>query len=281
MILFQVESFDPSAPEGDSGPAKSQYLTKKDAYVILVSLVVLGICLIPVYKKLMDGRNDHLCKENLASIAKAMSLYTVQNDESLPPGFTTNMNGSPYLANGKPITWVTLLEPFMNPRSSFKCPTADESENVKTAGTSAGKVLESSYGMYLPYAGYPMNLISNPNDVILCTETSNLGAMESYDPKPYHDPSGAVSPVDGFVIGWDDGNDHFEAGKFVTRLAIRKTKNAEFDSQTAETRHSGGLYAITPGGNLKRIKSSDARITMLGTNPQGLWAVPVQFRSRR
>lgn len=279
-FLFTTEAFDAQEPEESSG-GKNQYLTRKDFVLVLVGFVLILLCLIPLYITLKDQRDQHLCRQNFKAIFSAMSQYMASNDDSLPPAYVSNVDGTPYLQKNHVITWATLIEDYMGARTSFDCPAARDEEKVATVSMKSGaREMTTSYGMFLPYSAYPRNLIANLTDVALVSETTNGGARDSYDPFPFKSEGGKAAPYDGFGICFDDSNKGYKAGQLATRLAFYGTSKGVFDDAATQSRHRNGIFMLTMEGNVKTVTPSAAKVMKLGSDPQGLWTVPVQIRRR-
>ena len=278
MILFQTESYDPNTPEGAEPTAGSQYLSRKDVKWIALILIILGLFMIPIYHIMLDGRNEHLCRQNMSQISKALGVYAEEHDGRYPPLFVTGSNGAPMQDDkGRSYTWVSLLKDGMNTRSSFDCPASEDSEKSASQHPSdSTQTIYSSYGMYAPYSAFAIAEIANPEQVIIVSETSNHGAKDTYDPLPYKTSKGEEVPNDGFVIGFDDSNtDITRESKRVTRLAFAGTKSGQFKAD-GQGRHSKGVWGLTASGEALMISPPSATLDLLTPGrPQGRWAVPL------
>lgn len=277
MILLQTESYDPNTPEGAEPSAGSQYLSRKDVKWILLILVVLGIFMVPIYKVMLDGRNEHICRQNLSQVSKALGVYAEEHDGRYPPLFVTGSNGSPSLDDqGRAFSWISLLKDGMNTRSSFECPASDPSERTLNQPPSASdSTIASSYGMYAPYSAFSVAEIANPEQVVIIAETSNFGAKGSFDPLPYKTAEGKDVAADGFVIGFQDSNtDITRSSTKVTRLAFSDVPSGDFKTH-GTSRHSKGIWGLTASGEGVMLSPDSANIDLLTPGrPQGRWAVP-------
>ena len=278
MILFQTETYDPNTPDGAEPSAGSQYLSRKDAKWVALILVILGLFAIPIYHVMLDGRNEHICRQNMSQVSKALGVYAEEHDGRYPPLFVTGSNGSPaHDEKGRSYTWVSLLKDGMNTRSSFDCPAADDSEKAHSQHPSDSSLtIDSSYGMYSPYSAFAIAEIANPEQVIIVSETANHGANNTYNPLPYKTADGTEVPNDGFVIGFNDSNtDITRQASHVTRLAFGDTAKGDFTLQKAG-RHSKGVWALTASGEAMMISPPTAALDLLiPGRPQGRWAVPL------
>jgi hypothetical protein len=186
----------------------------------------------------------------------------------------TGPNDTPGLGStGRPYTWASDVSEMMSPRASFKCPTATDAEVTWIEGRE--RSIPLTYGMYAPYGGYLRNIVPNPDQTVLIAETTNFGALQTYDPVPFKTLEGDVVPFDGFVIGWDHSNrEPSEHSKMVTRLAFPNTKDGAF-TKDGPARHDGGIHALSASGAmLPLLKPSSARIAIRKGLPGGLWEAP-------
>ena len=272
--------YDPNAPEGESS-AGNQYLSWKDIRILIIVVVLLIICLLPIYNMGVKNSEKARCTQNMKAIYEAMGLYTKDHDDGLPPLYRANDQFVPSLGpdTGRAYTWASDIQGYMGPRANFVCPSAKPEEVVQVEDPKSDKqTVPMSYGMYAPYGGMKLYNIESPEQTILIAETSNEGAQTSYDPVRFTDGDKRIP--DGFVIGWDDSN--FEGSsesKFVTRLAFRNTSNGSFTDQ-AESRHDAGLHALTASGQRIILKPKDAIIKQRDKLPGGMWAVPPARRSK-
>lgn len=264
-----ADAYDPSESEGRSRPS---HLTRKDFRVILVAVIILVVLMTPIYGMLKSQRDKHLCKQNFGQIYKSMVAYAIDNNDRFPPLFVEN-NGEPAFPNGdgRPYTWMSLIQGGLNRRASFQCPSAAEDEHVwNLPNNSDHQAFASDIGMYKPWAGWNMTMISDPDRSVLVTETSNAGSNDTFDPHPYS------HRVDGMAITWDTGNGSpTNLSEFVTRLAFKGTKEKRF-VRSGETRHSEGNHAISVGGSLIHLKPDAARIQRISatdTEIVGHWAI--------
>jgi hypothetical protein len=133
-------------PEFDER-SRSAYLSRKDVRVLAVVAIVLVLLMMPVYCVLKDQRDEHVCKQNLGHIFKAMGAYIEANDGRFPPAFVVGEKGEPQLFDGAPYTWMSLAHPGLSARASFLCPAAGESETILNLHPEADKPhFRSAYG---------------------------------------------------------------------------------------------------------------------------------------
>ena len=80
------------------------------------------------------------------------------------------------------------------------------------------------------------------------------------------------SPVDGFIIGWDDSNFAFKfETTAVTRLAFKNVDDGKFSSNDADSRHKGHINALLVGGGLHHLVPRDSFTEKTGNRLTGFW----------
>lgn len=270
-MSFGPGAYDPDAIE--SSPGKSGYMTRKDLKVIGIGLVVLALIMTPVYCGMKKQAELHLCTTNFGAISKAINQYAASWDERFPPVYATSEGELPLVdKKGRPSTWATLITPYMSPRSSFKCPSASDDEVVIAQHWSEGSIdVPMTYGMYAPFAGFSMANVYQPGQTALISETSNQGAMQTYDPMPFKDMSGKALP-DGFLIAWDNSNSAFNRStQHVTRLAYLETSNGVF-KKLGPSRHEKGINVLFCDGHVELLGPEAASVRHLGQDLTGLWS---------
>jgi hypothetical protein len=258
-------AYDPTAPE--DGPARSQYVSKKDVRVVAVAIAVLLACGWPIFKMLERRAQSSVCLSNMGAISNAISQYAVLHDDRFPPIMRTGPNNQPDLGDsGHPYCWASDVVALMSPRSSFRCPAADSKELCWVEGEK--QLIPLTYGMYYPYGAYLRTIIPNPDQTALIAETSNEGSNQTFDPLAY--PGG----WDGFVVGWNTSNDMPGATtNIATRLAFPDTATGVFH-KTGAARHDKGIHVLNCDGALINVLPTGARISMSRGLPSGLWQSP-------
>ncbi|MEQ1934422.1 MAG: hypothetical protein ABL962_11185, partial [Fimbriimonadaceae bacterium] len=176
---LKKDQYDPNAIEETP---RSSLVTRKDFIRGTVIMLILAALVIPVYRKMMDDRDKHLCKRNLGDISKAMLLYASANSDRFPPIYAMDRNGEVIRSKSGSFTWISNLSPYATePIKVFKCPACANDENTLNEGD-GGKSIESSYGMFAALSARPLSDVANQAAAVMLSETSNLGAQESYDP---------------------------------------------------------------------------------------------------
>ncbi len=258
------DRYDPQAVE--DSPAKSEYMTRKDAKWIALILGLGALAAYPIYLYANEQKNKAVCSSNMKAIYDAVAGYAADNDDHYPAIFQADGEGAPQVqASGAPETWATAVGGNVKSLDVFRCPGAEKGEAARSASPGAG-TMPITYGLYRDHALRAVNTVTSPDETILLAETSDLAALGTYDPKPYPRESG-----DAYVIGWDDSNERpSKATRSVTRLAFRNAGDGAFGAK-AEPRHSAGIHAITVSGNRILLKPSDSFVQWSIRNLVGRW----------
>lgn len=268
--MLTAQAYEPDEPEG---PSRSAYMSKNDLKWILIILAVLAVIFIPVYQQMKRQANQARCAQNVNAMFTAVTLYMESNDQRFPPIFDQLPNGSPSLHNGKPFTWASLVQPLMTARANMRCPSATPDEVAHVVHSEKpGESIELTYGMYLPLSGAYSAVLENPADTVLLAETSNHGARNTFNPKPFLDLEGRTIPVDGFAIGFDNSN--FEPDgvtRSVTRLAFYNTSEGDFRSEEVIARHNEFIHVLYANGTLGSLSPNEAYVRHLRPYLTGIW----------
>jgi len=271
------EAYDPTAPESDA-PKSSAYVTKKDAKIVAVAIVVLGVLMYPVYIVLLKRSEKARCINNMHGMMAAINEYAVQNDDKFPPLYDAGPNDEPMAqSSGAPFTWASNLQEYMGARVTFQCPSAQDDTLTRSQDThTPSKSFALSYGMFAPMGTFNRSLVEDPDEAALIAETDNRGSENSYDPLPFKDASGNTLPYDGMVVGWDNDNfDATDATKYVTRLAFPDSAGAKFEKDGGG-RHDEGSFVLTVTGQLRTVKPTFARVQRrYGKYLYGPWPMPI------
>jgi len=271
--------YDPTAPEGESR-AGSAYVTRKDVKIVGVALILLGFMMYPIFRVLARRSEKAHCITNMKAIMEAMNQYATLNEDKFPPLYATGGAEEHMLqTSGAPYTWASDLYEYMGSRASFVCPTAEKSEYSYSQDPHAdSKRFANTYGMFAPLGAMSRSQVDDPNEAVLVAESSNMGALNTYDPIPFKDSAGKVLPYDGMIIGWD--NDNFvgdKTSKYVTRLAFPDTKGLSFNKEGAG-RHDEGTFVLSVTGQLRSMHPDIARVLRRDGNIYGVWPMPLTAR---
>ncbi|MBX7132989.1 MAG: hypothetical protein K1X67_09965 [Fimbriimonadaceae bacterium] len=269
-------AYDPDDPEGS--PRRSSYLSGRDIKVLGIVLVVFIILLAPVYSYYANVSRQYQCKRNMKEIFESINLYAAEWNDRYPPLYVVagGEREAPMLDSAKrPFTWGSLIQRFAKREGIFKCPSADESENLLAQDPqTTKKSVAMSYGMYVGLASQPSSLVRSPATTVIVSETSNHGANGTFNPVPLYTEAGEELPYDGFIIGYSDSNTTpSPKTTSVTRLAFKGTQNGKFNSKN-EGRHFGKNHFLFASGQVAVLTADAARVKMLGESPTGNWERP-------
>ncbi|MDI9639896.1 hypothetical protein QPK87_19600 [Kamptonema cortianum] len=264
--------FDADTPEGSKGYS-SQYVTRKDFWIALIVLVVLGLGSIPLYRIMKSEADKTVCKKSLKSIAMSIQQYSEMYDQRFPPLYAVGDGGTPFLEKGMPIVWASVI-PELGTGATYRCPSCEEEEVVRVNGRSVVNVarrkktldyIELSYGMYAPLSTMAITDIAYPEETVLISETSNGGARDTYNPIHFTDSEGVKSKHDGFAIGFDDSLlEPSSTTEHLTRLSFYGTSDGNFDKEGIRCRHKDHIYAVSTGGRLLQLQPHAAKFQNSG-----------------
>lgn len=280
-MILATNVYDPEEEEGRRRPS---HVTGKEVRVFAIVAIVAIVLLVPVYDRLMDLRNSHVCVQNLHAIGTAVSLYATDNNDRLPPLYAATASGEPIVYRANHVfSWVSLLGRYMEARASFEDPAARPEEGVTNeTGEKEGPIL-SDYGMFGALSAQPLSNIPSPATEGLIADSSSNGALGTYDPAPFKDSNGKPIP-DGIVLGFDTSNftpfdsvgTAFQKARFVTRLAFPDSGKSGF-SKTGRTRHPDGTHVLMADFHLRtNVTPLEAQVEHMGKTSAttGLWTVP-------
>lgn len=260
----------------------NEYFSKKDLKVIGIAIAVIVVVAIPMYIVMKGQLNAYMCRLNLQAMSVSMSNYTLDNDDRLPPLYVANpTNGLPALDSlGVPSVWASTLVNLsgFDPKRSFMCPSATESDVLHVEGTE-GKIMPLSYGLFAGVAERSKSDFANASSVVMITETDNGGAEGTFDPHPIRPqgPNGKI--MDGFVIGFSTGDSIPADGKLpliggnlfpragITRIAFTNTQNGITNDSTS-SRHEGRILALFLDGHYGFLNARQVE-------DQSHWQLPI------
>lgn len=260
--------YDADAPEGARGLG-SQYITRKDIYIIGGALVVVGLLCIPLFRIMKEQSDRTVCKRNMQRISMSLQQYAEVFDGRYPPAYHVGGGGGPQILNGMPVVWASVL-PGLPEGSSFACPAATPEEAVRVNGESFSRSMFSSevkrlpyidltYGMFIGLSARAVSDVAFPDQTVLLAETSNNGSRGVFNPVPFMDGEGQAVPFDGFTVGYDTGGiESTDETRAMTRLSFYGTESGDFEREGIEARHNGFIYVIRVDGSLGQLRPTDA-----------------------
>lgn len=240
--------FDPDAV--DDRPARSSHISSREVKILGAVILVFALLSWPIYSALKEDSQKYQCGRNFGDMFKATGLYMADWNDRFPPAFATASDPEvPLLdASGRPFTWGSLIQRYARRADMLACPSAEPEEAVKTQDPgSSARDLRTTYGLYVGIAGQPVAILKNPSTTVVISETSNLGAGQTFDPVPLKTIEGRPAP-DGFLIGYSNGNLEPDASTFaVTRLAYGRTKDGRFTADLPARHRSVNHYLFADG----------------------------------
>ena len=246
---------DDYAVDNPEGSGSNQYVTRRDIRVVIIGVAVLFALLTPVYYFFKGETEITLCTRNNEAIGKAIQAYAADNNDQLPPAYERARPGSvdPLLIQGLPYPWASTIQLYFPARASFLCPSADPDEATLCYGRGGKKKpIQLTYGMVLGLEFMPVNRIEEPDQTILIAETANKNV---FNPKPL------AGGQDGFLIGYDTGNDlspeTLSTATKMTRLAFPGTSSGDFGSESGR-RHRHGIRVLYASGRVGWLLPSGA-----------------------
>ncbi|MBS1714530.1 MAG: hypothetical protein JST30_09365 [Armatimonadetes bacterium] len=266
MIFLATQSAEEDREERR---LRGRYTSKKDLFWILVVVTVTVVVAASMIKAQGPNRDKTICRRNLKHIADALLSYSVQESDVLPPAYYMDSDGGPVIQaeTGAPVTWMSLIEPHLNSRADFVCPSAKPEERSPNFSFQKGVgTFPGTYGMYRGLSCVPINRIPNSGSSVLVAETAESGANGSYDPEPF-----AKDRPDGFLIGWDNGNLDFDLStKSVTRLAFGNSASG-YREGSSTTRHPEEIFGITVEKGLVSLTPAGAAVQQDAPRLKGRW----------
>lgn len=249
----------------------NRYISKKDVKLFFIGVPILALLLTPVYRKLRDDSWETTTKNSMLRVFQAISLYATANDDKFPPAYYRGQTG-PELEKGYPYVWLSLVKGGIPARTLLVSQAAVKEEY---SAIGYGGAVPTTFGYYVAAEFRQVDDFDN-DDTVLFAETTEGGALDTYDPMQ-------MKPTDGWLIGYDTGNDRnrriIDAASFVTRLAFKGSatavKTGKWDD--VKTRHPKSTFAVTVNGT--RIKLTPEMMKIRRDSNQEIlppWSVPLR-----
>jgi prepilin-type N-terminal cleavage/methylation domain-containing protein len=134
---------------------RSRGFTLIELLVVIAIIAILAAILFPVFARARDSARRTTCINNMKQLGLAMSMYSNEFDETLPPWQDSQ---------GK--TWDVAVFPQVRTKGVFTCP-SNEPRNAQ--GLPAGTVIRS-YAMPRNVSGMALGEIRNPSQTVLLFE---------------------------------------------------------------------------------------------------------------
>jgi prepilin-type N-terminal cleavage/methylation domain-containing protein/prepilin-type processing-associated H-X9-DG protein len=128
--------------------------------VVIAIIAILAAILFPVFSKVRENARAISCESNEKQMGLALTAYSQDYDEQLPPAWLGYIAGSPNSVNFPGTArWMDVIQPFVKDTAIFTCPDS----NTKYVPVPAGSIVSSTDpATNVPYSqengGYAMNV---------------------------------------------------------------------------------------------------------------------------
>ncbi len=169
-----------------SSPAlPTRGFTLIELLVVIAMIAVLAALLFPTFQKVRENARRTTCMSNLKQIGLALTQYTGDNDEALPPGA--------YSAPSGIVTWRQLIFPYIKSVQVFTCPSNPYNAvptDVDPSGTFFASYGSNDSVLQIHNQVTLLNDIQNPSTIFVIGESDGVGYKLNNPPNPpLNDPS--------------------------------------------------------------------------------------------
>ncbi|HEY3378590.1 MAG TPA: DUF1559 domain-containing protein [Armatimonadota bacterium] len=210
-----------------SAPRRTRGFTLIELLVVIAIIAILAAILFPVFGKAREKARQTQCMNNLKTISLAMTMYTQDHGEILPPGYT-DANKDGVWDDTETATWMTDLE---LPDKVMNCPTSEKKGNTN----------DPDYGYAWWVAGRTLSDIIDPASIPAFADSATAKLGGSYATSYVHNEQAIFAYVDGHVV-------------CASRDKISNSFYAD-DFSTASTPILSGVVGTTGMGYLTQAKA--------------------------
>ncbi|HEY3378673.1 MAG TPA: LamG-like jellyroll fold domain-containing protein [Armatimonadota bacterium] len=168
-----------------SAHQRSKGFTLIELLVVIAIIAILAAILFPVFGKAREKARQAQCTSNQKQLALAFQLYSQENEEKLPPAFTTDANSNGQYEAGDTLAWMDAVNMPAGGKM-LHCPSRE-----KTA------VFISDYAYDSALSGLSLADIANASSVVLTADSTSPAG--SYASNPPHAGKLICAYVDGHV----------------------------------------------------------------------------------
>jgi len=162
---------------------RSAAFTLIELLVVIAIIAILAAVLFPVFAQAREKARQTACLSNVKQMATAVAMYTQDYEETLPyhaKDSSDFLNENNYSGFG--VNWAYQLYPYIKNKRVYICPSAVLQDGVSDQGTFP-MITYQGNAVVLSQKGTPLAAITNPTDIIFCSEGAFLQNFAYCRPK--------------------------------------------------------------------------------------------------